>query len=77
MYQGNTFSSTQEVFDDDNAGVNNLIRYPQESMGHGEPFDSSDTEDPAPVQQIFSGSQANQDGCINDDDFCRDGETGL
>ena len=77
MYRDNTFSSTREVFDDDNPGVNDLIGYPQESMGRGEPFDSGDAQDPAPVQQIFSGGQANQDRCIGDDDFGRDGETGL
>ena len=56
MCRDNAFSSTQEVFDDDNAGVNDLIGYPQESMGRGEPFDSGDAQDPAPVQGFFSGS---------------------
>ena len=77
MCRDNAFSSTQEVFDDDNAGVNDLIGYPQESMGRGEPFDSGDAQDPAPVQGFFSGSQANQDGYVGDNNFGRDGETGL
>jgi len=82
MYRDDTFSSTQEVFNDndDNVRVNDLIRYTQESVGGGGPFDSGDAQDPAPVQGFFSGGQVNQDGYTSDgdyrgdDDFSGDGE---
>ena len=70
------------MFDDDDAGVNDLIGYTQESVRGGEPFDGGNTQDPAPVQDFFSGDQTNQDGytCDGDygghDDFNGDGENG-
>jgi len=38
------------------------IGHTQENVGDGEPFDSSDTQDPVPVQDFFNSGRANQDG---------------
>ena len=84
MYRDDTFSYTQQVFDDEDedAGVNDLVGYTQGDMGDGEPLDGGDTQDPAPVQDFFSSDQADQDGYTGDgdyggdDDFGGDGENG-
>lgn len=84
MYRDDTFAFTQPEFDDDddNAGGSDPIGYTQENIGGGETLDGGDTQDPALVQDFFSGDQANQDGYGGDgdyggdDDFGGDGENG-
>jgi len=83
MYRDDTFAFTQEEdFGDDDAGVDDPVGYTQEITGDGVPFDGGDTQDIAPVQDFFSGDQANQDRYTGDgdfggdDDFGGDGENG-
>ena len=78
LYRDDTFASTQDNFEDDDAEDNDPIEHTQENARGDEPLDGGDAQEPAQVQDFFSSDQGyTGDGDFGgDDDFGGDGDSG-